>query len=87
MRSAVKYRMMGTENIPALPGEVLKLSIQEALTMMFTDNPINWIKWAVVFAILIGGYAIAVPLYKKASHGVTWERKRDIAKSLSLIHI
>ena len=38
-------------------------------------------KWAVVFAILIGGYAVAVPLYKKVSHGMSWERKRDIAKS------
>ena len=27
------------------------------------------------------GYAVAVPLYKKVSHGVSWERKRDIAKS------
>ena len=64
-----------------MPGEVLKLSIQEALITMFTDDPINWLKWAVVFAVLIGGYAIAVPLYKKASHGMSWERKRDIAKS------
>ena len=61
--------------------EVLKLSIQEALITMFTDDPINWLKWAVVFAVLIGGYAIAVPLYKKASHGMSWERKRDTAKS------
>ena len=57
------------------------MSIQEALITMFTDDPINWLKWAVVFAVLIGGYAIAVPLYKKASHGMSWERKRDIAKS------
>ena len=57
------------------------MSIQEALITMFTDDPINWLKWAVVFAILIGGYAIAVPLYKKVSHGMSWERKRDIAKS------
>lgn len=55
-----------------MPGEVLKLSIQEALITMFTDDPINWLKWAVVFAVLIGGYAIAVPLYKKASHGMSW---------------
>ena len=73
--------MMGTEGIPALPEEVLKLSIQEALTAMFTDDPINWLKWAVVFAVLIGGYTVAVPLYKKVSHSVSWERKRDIAKS------
>ena len=73
--------MMSTGDIPALPGEVLKLSIQEALVTMFTDDPVNWLKWAVVFAILIGGYAVAVPLYKKVFHGVSWERKRDIAKS------
>ena len=73
--------MMSTGDIPALPGEVLKLSIQEALVTMFTDDPINWLKWAVVFAVLIGGYAVAVPLYKKVSHGMSWERKRDIAKS------
>ena len=73
--------MIDAGDIPALPGEVLKLSIQEALVTMFTDDPINWIKRAVVFAILIGGYAVAVPLYKKVSHGVSWERKRDIAKS------
>ena len=35
--------------------EVLKLSIQEALITMFTDDPINWFKWAVVFLILICG--------------------------------
>ena len=57
------------------------MSIQEALLTMFTDDPINWIKWAVVYAILIGGYVIAVPLYKKVSRGVSWERKRDVAKS------
>ncbi len=61
--------------------EVLKLSIQEALITMFTDDPVNWLKWAIVFAVLIGGYAVAVPLYKKVSHGMSWERKRDIAKS------
>ena len=54
--------------------EVLKLSIQEALITMFTDDPVNWLKWAVVFAVLIGGYAVAVPLYKKVSHGMSWER-------------
>ena len=57
------------------------MSIQEALITMFTDDPVNWLKWAVVFAVLIGGYAVAVPLYKKVSHGMSWERKRDIAKS------
>lgn len=60
--------------------EVRKLSIQEALTTMFTDDPVNWLKWAVVFAILIGGYVLALPLYKKVSYGTSWEKKRDIAR-------
>ena len=72
--------MMGTEDVSEIAGEVLILSIQEALITMFTDDPINWLKWAAVFAVLIGSYAIAVPLYKKVSHSVSWERKRDIAK-------
>lgn len=41
------------------------VSITEALTGVFSDDPINWIKWGIVFAILIGGYIIAIPLYGK----------------------
>lgn len=48
------------------------MRIQEALVMMFTSDPVNWLKWAAVFAILIGGYAVAVPLYRKVSRGVSW---------------
>ena len=57
------------------------MSIREALVGVFTDDPVNWAKWTVVFAILIGGYFIAIPLYKKVSHSVSLERKRDIARS------
>lgn len=57
------------------------MSIQEALVSMFTDDPRNWVKWGIVFAILIGGYVIAIPLYNKITAGLSWERKRDIAKS------
>ena len=80
LQGTSKYRMMDKRSTD-IAWEVLKLSIQEALITMFTDDPINWLKWAVVFAVLIGGYAVAVPLYKKVSHGMSWERKRDIAKS------
>ena len=73
--------MTGTGDVPEISRVVLKLSIQEALITMFTDDPINWIKRAVVFAILIGGYAVAVPLYTKVSHGMSRERKRDIVRS------
>ena len=57
------------------------MSIREALIHMFTDDPVNWLKWALVFAVLIGGYVVAVPLYGRLSHGMSWERKRDIARS------
>ena len=57
------------------------MSIKEALIGVFSDDPINWLKWGIVFAILIGGYIIAIPLYGKVSSRLTWERKRDIARS------
>ena len=41
------------------------MSIKEALIGVFSDDPINWLKWGIVFAILIGGYIIAIPLYGK----------------------
>ena len=55
------------------------MSIKEALIGVFSDDPINWVKWGIVFAILIGGYIIAIPLYGKVSSRLSWERKRDIA--------
>lgn len=57
------------------------MGIKEALISLFTDDPLNWIKWGVVFAVLIVGYVIAIALYKKISYHLSWERKRDIAKS------
>ena len=41
------------------------MNTKEAFVRLFTDDPINWIKWGLVFAILIGGYILAVPLYSK----------------------
>lgn len=57
------------------------MSIKDGLITLFTNGPINWIKWGVVFAILIGGYIFTVPLFSKISYRLSWERKRDIAKS------
>lgn len=59
----------------------MKLSIKDGLITLFTNGPINWIKWGGVFAILIGGYIFTVPLFSKISYRLSWERKRDIAKS------
>ena len=50
------------------------MSIKEALIGVFSDDPINWLKWGIVFAILIGGYIIAIPLYGKVSSRLSWER-------------
>lgn len=57
------------------------MDIKEALIRLFTDDPINWIKWGLVFIILIGGYIIAIPLYRKISYRLSWEHKRDIARN------
>ena len=57
------------------------MSIKEALIGVFSDDPINWVKWGIVFAILFGGYIIAIPLYGKVSSSLSWDRKRDIARS------
>lgn len=56
-------------------------SIHEKFVELFTDDPINWLKWGIVFAVLIVGYILAIPLYKKVSYRISWKRKRDIAIS------
>ena len=60
-------------------GEFTELG--DALRHMFTDNPVNWFKFALVFAILVVGYIIALPVYKKVEYYISRERKRDIALS------
>lgn len=41
------------------------MSIKEALIGVFSDDPINWLKWGIVFVILIGGYIIAIAICLK----------------------
>ena len=53
------------------------MSIKEALIGVFSDDPINWLKWGIVFAILIGGYIIAIPLYGKVSSRLSFQRTTD----------
>ena len=57
-------------------------TMREAFYALFTDDPIVWIKWIIVFAILVGGYVIAIKLYGPVSCRISRERKADIAKSL-----
>ena len=60
-------------------GEFTELG--DALRHMFTDDPINWLKFALVFATLIVGFIIVLPIYKKVDYYISRERKRDIALS------
>ena len=54
-------------------------TLTDALRHMFTDDPVNWLKFALVFATLIAGYIIIFPIYKKVDYYISRERKRDIA--------
>ena len=53
----------------------------EAFCAVYTDDPVNWIKWAAVFAVLILGYVAALPIYKKVSRLLSRERLREKAQS------
>lgn len=57
-----------------------KMDTREAFYDLFGDDPVNWMKWVVVFAVLILGYVIALPLYKKVEYRLSWDRKRDLAR-------
>lgn len=57
-------------------------TIRDGLTRLFTDDPVNWVKWAIVFAVFIGSYVVLIRsksvdrLYHK------WERKRQKAERM-----
>ena len=55
------------------------VSLREILTQVFTDDPINWVKWLLVFAVLVGGYWLMIPIYAKVTYALSWDRKRDMA--------
>lgn len=48
---------------------------------LFADNPIKWVKWGVVFTVLIIGYTFTSNLYVKVEYLMSYEKKRDIAQS------
>lgn len=60
-------------------GEFTELG--DTLRHMYTDDPTNWLKFALVFAILVVGYIIILPVYRKVSYYLSYERKKDIALS------
>ena len=47
---------------------------------VFTNNPINWIKWSVVFAVLIVSFIISGKIIKKISYVLQGQKKVDEAK-------
>lgn len=47
---------------------------------VFTNDPVNWIKWAVVFAVLIGAYIISIKIIKKIGYVLQGQKKVDDAK-------
>lgn len=55
--------------------------VGQGLEKLFTNNPINWLKWGIVFAVLVGGYVLIFKckwfdriLYK-------WEHRKKAALS------
>lgn len=56
------------------------MNYQEAFFELFTDDPVNWAKWAVVFAVLILSYFVSIPLAKKVSYRLGHAYKRDLAR-------
>lgn len=47
---------------------------------VFTNDPINWLKWAVVFAVLIVSFIISGKIIKKISYVLQGQKKVDEAK-------
>lgn len=40
------------------------MTIRKAMSECFTDNPINWVKWGIVFAVLILGHVVEATLVR-----------------------
>ncbi len=48
---------------------------------MFTTNPINWLKWVLVFIVFIGAYIIGVKIRKKVDYTLSGQKKLDELKA------
>lgn len=57
------------------------MEIKEVLLEVFTDDPVNWIKWILVYMVLIFGYIAILPLYRKIGYWLSYHRKRELAES------
>ena len=47
---------------------------------VFTNDPINWLKWVVVFAVLVGSFIISMKIIRKMSYALQGQKKTDAAK-------
>lgn len=57
------------------------MEMKEAFYALFTSDPVNWIKWGIVFFALISGYVIDILLYKKVTYRFEREHKCEIARN------
>ncbi len=55
--------------------------VREPLLEMFTDDPVNWVKWAVVFTVLVVGYILAFKIYSKIEYHLSVQKKADQART------
>lgn len=57
------------------------MDYQAAFYSLFTDDPVNWVKWVIVFVVLILGYRFAIPLLQKVSYRLGLDYKCDLARA------
>jgi len=55
--------------------------VRGPLLEMFTDDPVNWVKWAVVFTVLVVGYVLAFKIYSKIEYHLSVQKKADLARA------
>ncbi len=55
--------------------------LREPLLEMFTDDPVNWVKWAVVFTVLIGFFILSFKIYGKIEYHLSIQKKADQARA------
>jgi len=55
--------------------------VREPLIAMFTDDPVNWVKWVVVFTVLIGCFILSAKIYGKIEYHLSVQKKADQARA------
>ncbi len=55
--------------------------VRGPLLEMFTDDPVNWVKWAVVFTVLIGFFILSFKIYGKIEYHLSIQKKADQARA------